>query len=368
MASFLNTFFQSITPPPVVTPEHYDGYELRWKALVFRPALLRTEAYLLVGILFYVLFGYLGASVNARKAKNWLAVHLPTYERQFSRPQAKGGLISDGNSDFFNFSTGRRNVASLHTIFTLRPRHDFFQWVFQLGRTFVDLHYRPVDDVQLDFKLAPGALADNFVWAVVAKDELLSVKNNRWDLTFLRSGENPTLPPHFVVMTEFADVTENLLKPLGNFSLLSVLQDPKILPFFRSLSITDQPRERPVLPLAPEEREKHVILTLSADSSYAEETIPLVNSIFQLIDSLNKISLRPETKSKLKRFREDMDKALKEDAEKEAKEEAQDAKIAAKRKAEQERIAKLSAADQKKELEKERKRTLRKSQGKVVRK
>ncbi|PPQ77766.1 hypothetical protein CVT25_011201 [Psilocybe cyanescens] len=369
MATFLTPFLQSITPPPVVTPEHYDGYELKWKALVFRPALLKTEAYLLVAISLYILFAYFGASSNARKAKKWLAVHLPIYERQFSKPQAKGGLISDGHSDFFNFSTGRRNVASLHTIFTFRPRHDFFQWAFQTGRTLVDLHYRPIDDIQLDFKLAPGALADNFVWAVVAKDELMSVKNNRWDLTFPRSSENPTLPPSFVVMTEWADVTENLLKPIGNFSLLTALQDPKILPYFRSLSITDQPRERPLLPLAPEEREKHVILSLSApSSSHIEDTVPLVNTVFQLVDSLNKISLRPETKTKLKRFREDLDKSLKEDAEKEAKEEAQDAKAAAKRKSEQERIAKLSAADQKKELEKERKRTLRKSQGKVVRK
>lgn len=38
MATFLNTFLQSITPPPVVTPEQYDGYELKWKAIVFRPA------------------------------------------------------------------------------------------------------------------------------------------------------------------------------------------------------------------------------------------------------------------------------------------------------------------------------------------
>jgi hypothetical protein len=70
----------------------------------------------------------------------------------------------------------------LHTIFTLRPRHDFFQWIFQTARTFVDLHYRPADDIQLDFKLSPGALQDGFVWAIVAKDELLSVKSNRWDL------------------------------------------------------------------------------------------------------------------------------------------------------------------------------------------
>ncbi|KAF8974544.1 hypothetical protein BDZ97DRAFT_1911717 [Flammula alnicola] len=367
--SFLNQFLTTITPPPVVTPEEYDGWQLRWKLLVFRPALLKTEAFLALFVLFYVAFWYWGSTVNANKAKKWLSVHLPIYQQQFSRPQSKGGLTQDGYSDSFNFSTGRRNVASLHTIFTLRPRHDLFQWAFQIGKTLIDLHYRPVDDIQLDFKLAPGALHDNFVWAVVAKDELLSVKTNRWDLTFPRTTENPALPSTLLVMTEFADVTENLLKPIGNFSLVKVLSDPKILPYFRSLSITDQPRERPEKLIPAEEREKHVILSLNASSSdHIADVTPLVSAMFQLVDSLNRVSLRPETKTKLRKAREDVDKSIKDDAEKEQKEEALDAKAAAKRKAEEERISKLSAADQKKEIEKERKRTLRKSQGKVIRK
>ncbi|KDR83722.1 hypothetical protein GALMADRAFT_236069 [Galerina marginata CBS 339.88] len=369
MATILTQFLSGLTPPPVVTPEEYDGWQLRWKVLVFRPAVLKTEAYLLLGLLFYIAFAYFGASANSRKAKKWLAAHLPIYQQQFSRPQSKGGLVADGHSDFFVFSTGRRNVASLHTVFTLQPRHDFFQWAFQTGRTLIDLHYRPRDDIQLDFKLAPGALADNFVWAIVAKDEIMSVKDNRWDLTFPKTTENPALPPSLLVMSEFADITENLFKPLGNFSLLNALQDPKILPYFRSLSITDQPRDRPAMPLPAEEREKHLILSLSApSSSHVADTVPLITALFQLVDALNKISLRPETKSKLKRAREEVDKEIKEEAEKDAKEEALDAKLAAKRKAEEERISKLSAADQKKELEKDRKRALRKSQGKVVRK
>ena len=91
-------------------------------------------------------------------------------------------MTVDGHSDAFNFSTGRRNVASLHTIFTMRPRHDFFQLAFQTGRTFVDLQYRPRDNVQLDFKLSPGALNESFVFAIVTKGELISVKDGRWDL------------------------------------------------------------------------------------------------------------------------------------------------------------------------------------------
>ena len=110
-----------------------------------------------------------------------VSAHLPLYHQQFSNPIPKG-LTRDGNSDFFIFSTGRRNLASLHTIFTLRPRHDFLQILFQTARTLIELQYRPFDDLQLDFKLAPGTLNDNFVFAIVAKDELLSIKDSRWDL------------------------------------------------------------------------------------------------------------------------------------------------------------------------------------------
>ena len=160
---------------------------------------LKTEGYLLAALLFYCLFAFWGSFTNSKKAKNWhvlteiahrlllmfslrLAQYLPIYKQQFSKPQQMEGLVVDGHSDSFNFSTGRRNIASLHTIFTLRPRHDFFQLAFQIGRTFVDLQYRPRDDLQLDFKLSSGALNENFVFAIVAKDELTYVKDGRWDL------------------------------------------------------------------------------------------------------------------------------------------------------------------------------------------
>ncbi|KAF9534308.1 hypothetical protein CPB83DRAFT_844026 [Crepidotus variabilis] len=368
--SGLNSFITGLTPPPVVTLEQYNGWQLRWKSLVFRPAELKTEGLLTVGILVYLIFWLWGSAANTSKAKRWIAKHLPLYQKQFSKPAHKNGLTEDGYTDFFNFSTGRKNIVSLHTVFTLRPRHDLVQYLFQVGKTLIDLNYRPVDDLQLDFKLSPGAVADNFVFAVVAKDELPTAKTDRWDLTFTKTSENPSLPPNLSVMSEFADITENILqKSLGTFNLAQVLQDPKIVPYFRSLSITDQPRERPLVPIAAEDREKHVILSLRApDASHAEDTLPLVAAVFQLIDALHKVSLRPETKNKLKKTREELDKTIKEEAEKEKKEEANDAKAAAKRKAFEERISKLSAADQKKEMEKERKRLLRKSQGKVVRK
>ena len=82
--------------------------------------------------------------------------------------------------------------------------------------------------------------------------------------------------------------------------------------------------------------------------SHAAVSTELVSALFGLIDGLEKINLRPETKSKIKKTRENFAKTLKDDAEREAREEAADAKLAAKRRAEEERIANLSAAEQQK--------------------
>jgi len=149
--------------------------------------------------------------------------------------------------------------------------------------------------------------------------------------------------------------------------LLEALKRPKIQPYFRSLTITDQPRVRPSV--VPAHKEKHIILSLATPPpSHAADTVPLVSAVFDLIDALEKVNLRPETKSKLKKTREDFSKTVKDETEREAREEAADAKLAAKRRAEEERIANLSAAEQQKLLERDRKRNIRKTQGKVVKK
>ncbi|KNZ79823.1 Coiled-coil domain-containing protein 47 [Termitomyces sp. J132] len=367
MASFLQRILQVLTPPPHINSPEYDGLEFKRGIFVFRPALFQLELYLLSALAVYLAFTYLGIYRNKTKANRWrFNASLPLLEKQFSKPLGKDRLTKDGNSDYYTFSTGRRNVASLHTVYTLKPRHDLFQYLYHFARTLIDLHYRPKDDITLDFKLAPGALPHDFVWAVVAKDELLSIKQDRWDLTFTKTSENSVLPSSLSVMSEFADVTDTLLKP----ALVAALKNPNLLPYFRSLSVTDQPRQRPQGPLPLNKRQKHVVLSLTLPD-HVEVASGLLAEIFSFIDSLNAINLRPETKTKLKKVREELDKSLKADAEREKKEEEQQAaddRKAAKRRLEQDKIAKLPAAEQQKKLEKERKRMLRKSQGKVVRK
>ena len=232
--------------------------------------------------------------------------------------------------------------------------------------------------MELDFTFNPSAASGavpDCVWAVVAKDEMKSIRSRRWDLTFTKTSDQPSLPPALTVMSEFADVTTNLLKPLGTVDLTKVLSDPAVLKYFRSLSITDQPRSRPSAPLPQSQRKKHLILELSLPpSSDAAATLPVIQAAFHLIDAIAgegkttglrgglAAQLRPETKSKLKKYREQVEKEISEEAKREQREEEEEKRLAAKRKAEEERLSKLSAAEQKKAMDREKKRAMRKNQ------
>ncbi|KAL6309538.1 hypothetical protein BKA93DRAFT_757884 [Sparassis latifolia] len=375
-------FLQFLTPPQPVTRPEYDGLEFRWRMLTFRPALFKQEAVILAIALVYIAAYFIGKKMNANRANKWFKEQRSILTAQFSRPWQREGLIQDGSSDFFIYSTGRRALTSLHTTLSLRPRHDLAQVAFQFGRGLIELDYKPCDEVELNFAFrnTPGKEGvPDCVWAVVAKDQIRGIKENRWDLTFTKTTDNPSLPPSLTVMSEIADVTTNLLKPLGTLSLPAVLSDPALLPYFRSLSLTDQPRTRPKAPPAPgAPRTRHLILSLALPPPSAAQAVrPLIAASFQLVDAIageGKVfgsrgglaaALRPETKSKLRKVREELARELKEEAGKEKAEEKAEEKAAAKKKAEEERLSKLSASDQKKEMEREKKRLMRKTQGKV---
>jgi len=86
--------------------------------------------------------------------------------------------------------------------------------------------------------------------------------------------------------------------------------------------VTDQPRVRPEGPLPPTARQRHVILSLSLPSfAHVKDTEALVSAIFPFIDALSHLNLRPETKTKLKRARDELEKDLRAESEKEKKEE-----------------------------------------------
>ncbi|KAF8138264.1 DUF1682-domain-containing protein [Boletus edulis] len=353
MASLLALF---APPPPPPLSTDYSGTQFAWRFLVFRPALFVPQAILLLAVLLYLAIALYGKHRNQRTANALYNALHPLLARNFSAPASSSGLIPDGPTDFFVFSTGRRAVASLHTVLALLPHQDplhlFFQFLWQL----YDLRYQPRDHLTLDFLLdadAAAALPD-FVWAVVNKSELTTIKDNRWDLTFTRTTEHSSLPPMFSIMSEFADVTDALFKLhlSPSTTLSTLLATSPSLTYLRSLSITDQPHERPQLAasyVAEKHTSKRVFLDISIPKQ-PSDILPLVDAVFALVDLLaaGKVSLRPETKAKIRKVREDIEKEIREEEIREKKEEAAEDKKAAKRKAEQDKIARLSPVEQKK--------------------
>ncbi|KAB5595578.1 endoplasmic reticulum membrane protein [Ceratobasidium theobromae] len=365
-----------LAPAPAVFPqEEYDGFQLRWKNLVFRPAEFVYEGFGILAIAVYIALYFFGKRVNENRASKWFAAHLPVYAEQFSRPANGSVLLSDGASDYFAYSTGRRGVHFMHTIFTMLPRHDIFQIIFQKLYGLIDLQYAPQDEVVLDVKLHDkdglNGEGKGFVWGVVAKSEMQALRKKRWDLSFTKTTDNAAVAPTLSVMAEVADITDVMLKSAHGQRLATLLNTPSVVKHFKYLLITDQPSERPESgPVPTNQRERHLLLSLIVpEPSQSSDTVALVKEVFSLVDAIDqKPGFKVETFKKLKKTRVDLDAELLREAEKEKRDEAEEKKAAEKRKAAEERLARLSAAEQKKYEERERKKAAKKSQAKMIRK
>jgi len=51
-----------------------------------------------------------------------------------------------------------------------------------------DIEDEPKDKIELDFKLSDDVSIPDFVFAIVRKDELKTIRNERWDLVSPSSG------------------------------------------------------------------------------------------------------------------------------------------------------------------------------------
>jgi hypothetical protein len=153
-----------------------------------------SELTILGFLIFYITIHVLGRWWNSSKANTWYNAHIPVFETQFTKPGLPNTIINDGAADMFQHATGRRGVTSLHTVFTFIPRHDLFQIAFTYGWVLYDLRYNPQDEVLLDFRLATGPNdTQGFVWGIISKDCLPTIKNERWDLVSLSAVLRSTL-------------------------------------------------------------------------------------------------------------------------------------------------------------------------------
>jgi hypothetical protein len=222
----------------------------------------KAEGIILSVIAVALIFHLIGARLNRTKAKKWIRDHANTLTSEFALvgfagvPPAvadkKGDelvqALADSNArqgesllkekslfEFATYATGRANVAFLDVKLTLMKR---FNPLTTLAETalgfFIDSFPQPQDVVEatlypFDGKEAsivpglPGAAElrykdgkssfDGFVWAIVHKECMKQVRDDRYDVSLTYTKDNAKLPNWLTVMSESAEITDALLTP-----------------------------------------------------------------------------------------------------------------------------------------------------------
>jgi hypothetical protein len=243
-----------------------------------------------VFLVIIVIVHLIGTSANRRKAKAWINAHAPILQREFALVGFGGQKpltqdIEDDNDnlakslaneslqlpedimkekspqEYATYATGRQNIAFLDYNLTLFKRYSPLTLVVEFGMSlFFDSMPAPTERMEailypFDGKEAltvpgqiPGAQEvrkdpkstyDGFVWAVVNKDTMKQLRNDRYDVSITTTKDNAKLPTWATVMSESAEVTDAMLTP----ELIKALEEAGDL--LEHLIVTDQPIDQP---------------------------------------------------------------------------------------------------------------------------
>ncbi|KAK4239777.1 hypothetical protein C8A03DRAFT_13849 [Achaetomium macrosporum] len=365
----------------------------------------KAEGIILSVIAVVLILHLVGARLNRSKAKKWIRAHVAPLTSEFALVGFAGvpPIIADKKGDelvqaladantqqgekllkekslfeFATYATGRGNVAFLDVKLTLLKRFNpltvFFEYAMAFFFDSVSQTYDvaeaaiyPFDGKEaLTVPGLPGAAElrtkeskssfDNFVWAIVHKESMKQVRDDRYDVSLTVTKDNSKLPNWLTVMTESAEITDALLTP----ELARAAEAAGDL--FEYLIISDQPIEKPKT-LNETTPRKRIFLKyrLPANDDYTN-LVPLFKYFLRLTDKLVQVAhFRPEVLRKVKAARDHVAKEIqKADEESKAEERAAERERLKKEKRDRELNA-LDAKAQKKYLEKEREKELKRS-------
>jgi len=367
----------------------------------------KQEGVILGLILVIVAIHLYGTSTNRKKAKKWISSLAPTLQNEFAlvgfggrrlptvdeiQSEGLAKTIASGQlelpeellkekspNEFTSYATGRLNVAFVDLSLSLLKRYNPLSLLLDYGMSvFFDSVQAPTERMEallyaFDGKehlsvpgQAPGAQElrkdlkssyDNFVWAIVNKDTMKQLRDDRYDVSITTTKDNPKLPNWATVMSESAEVTDFMLTP----ELIKAVEQAGEL--LEHLIITDQPIDQPQK-LDDTVPKKRVCLSLKLPSSgdYSS-VIPLFQYFLRVTDLLVQgAHFRPEVLRKVRTTRDDAIRKLqKAEEEEKAEERALEREKAKKLKRDLE-LKGLDAKAQKKYLEKEKERDMRKAQ------
>lgn len=161
--------------------------------------------------------------------------------------------------EFASYATGRQNVAFVDFKLTLAKRYNP---LMRIGEVILSLFFEsmpvPIERMEStayvfdgqEAKIAPAiakgvgekvsnSTFDGFVFAVVHKDLMKRLREDRYDLSLTASKDHAKLPLWVTVMSESAEITDTILTP----ELVKAITDAG--DNFEALVITDQPMDQP---------------------------------------------------------------------------------------------------------------------------
>lgn len=231
----------------------------------------KLEMYILPFIAFLIAAHLWGTKKNRSKARAWAKVHAPVLTQEFAhvgygRP---GAAIEPFNSDsilkekkadeYQTYATGRQNVAFVDFKITLAKRYNPFM---RLGDHLIPLFFEsfpaPAERLEAtayvfdgqEAKIAPvygktdakkvaNSAFDGFVFAIVHKDTMKRLRDERYDLSLTTTRDHAKLPVWVTVMSESAEVTDAMVTP----ELIKAVTDAG--DHLEALIISDQSIDQP---------------------------------------------------------------------------------------------------------------------------
>lgn len=235
------------------------------------------ELYILPFLALLIVVHVWGTRKNRSKARAWAAAHAPLLSREFvqvghARPQLGDDgsvaaveadkLLKEKKADeYTTYATGRQNVAFVDFKLSLAKRYNP---LMRLGDhvlpLFFDTFPPPQERLEAtayvfdgqESKIAPAygktdasvkkvgsSTFDGFVFAIVHKDTMKRLRDDRYDLSLTTTRDHAKLPLWVTVMSESAEVTDALVTP----DLIKAVEQAGDA--LEALIVSDQPMDQP---------------------------------------------------------------------------------------------------------------------------
>lgn len=213
-----------------------------WERVTLRD--FYQELFILPILVVIILVNLWGSYANKKRAKAWVSKNIPLLESEFaqvgfsrgdSSASSKQGnvdvpdslLRQKAKNEYFTYATGRQNIAYAHIQLTLFKRYNPVTWIMETLLSFffdsisapverIEATLYPFDGREKAFTGSSGggsSTYDGFVFAIVHKDKMQKLRDDRYDLSLTATRDHAKLPEWATVMSESAEVTEAMLTP-----------------------------------------------------------------------------------------------------------------------------------------------------------